>query len=101
MDNVALTSLFQKEFAWCRVAAGESVAIVTEPSSPVSYLEASLASLSGMGARPFQVMLPFTARTDDIPVVAQGSGASTILSQPGQFNFSMARPTPLQMHVTV
>ena len=80
MDNVALTSLFQKEFAWCRVAAGESAAIVTEPSSPASYLEASLASLSGMGARPFQVMLPFTARTDDIPVVAQGSGASTILA---------------------
>ncbi len=80
MDNVALAALFQKEFAWCRVTAGESVAIVTEPASPPSYVAASLASLVGMGARPFHVMLPQTPRTDDVAVVAQGSGASTILA---------------------
>ena len=80
MDNVALASLFQTEFEWCRLARGESVAVVTEPSSPSSYVAACLASLAGMGARPFQVMLPLTPRTDDVPVVAQGSGASTILA---------------------
>ena len=80
MDDVALAALFQKEFTWCRVIAGESVAIVTEPASPGSYLAASLASLASMGARPFQVMLPATPGTDDVPVVALGSGASTILA---------------------
>jgi 2,5-dihydroxypyridine 5,6-dioxygenase len=80
MDNVALASLFRKEFEWCCVAAGESVAIVTEPASSPSYVAASLASLAGMGAQPFQVMLPLTLSTGDIAVVAQGSGASTILA---------------------
>lgn len=83
MENDTLASLFQKEFAWCRVVAGESVAIVTEPASPHNYVAASLASLAGLGARPFQVMLPLaptTDDTDDIAVVAQGSGASTILA---------------------
>ena len=79
MDDVSLASLFQKEFEWCRVAPGESAAIVTEPASPSSYLAASLASLAGR-ARPFQVMLPLTPTADDIAVVAQGSGASTILA---------------------
>lgn len=79
-SNGALTALFAKEFEWCRVRAGESVAVVTEPASPSSYLATSIASLTAMGARPFQVMLPFTPPTDDIPVVAQGSGASTILA---------------------
>ncbi len=80
MDDVWLTALFQKEFDWCRVGASESVAIVTEPASPPSYLAASLASLAGRGARPFQVMLPVTPTADGIAVVAQGSGASTILA---------------------
>ncbi len=80
MDDVALVSLFQKEFAWCRVAAGESVAIVSEPASPASYVAASFGSLAAMGARPFQVMLPVTPPIDDVAVVAQGSGASTILT---------------------
>src|SRR5215475_2333200 len=73
MDDVWLTSLFQKEFDWCRVGAGESVAIVTEPASPSSYLAAR-------GARPFQVMLPVTPTADGVAVVAQGAGASTILT---------------------
>jgi len=38
MDDVRLTSLFQQEFEWCRVRAGESVVIVTEPASPVRQL---------------------------------------------------------------
>jgi hypothetical protein len=71
MDDVSLGSLFQKEFEWCRLAPGESAAIVTEPASPSSYLAASLASLAGRGARPFQVMLPLTPTADDIAVVAQ------------------------------
>jgi len=80
MDDVSLASLFQKEFEWCRVAPGESVAIITEPASPPSYLAASLAGLAGRGSRPFQMMLPVTPTADDIAVVAQGSGASTILA---------------------
>jgi len=80
MDDVWLTALFQQEFEWCRVRAGESVAIVTEPASPPSYLSVSLASVAAGGARPFQVMLPMTPVIDDVAVVAQGSGVSTILA---------------------
>ena len=53
MDDVWLTALFQQEFERCRVRAGESVAIVTEPASLPSYLSASLAILAAGGARPF------------------------------------------------
>ena len=81
MENVtALAALFTKEFEWCRVKAGESVAVVTEPDSRPAYVAASIAGLAAMGARPFQIMLPLVPRADDVPVVAIGSGASTILA---------------------
>jgi 2,5-dihydroxypyridine 5,6-dioxygenase len=77
--NPALIALFTREFELCRVKPGESIAIVTEPDSPGSYLVASIAALSAMGARPFQVMLPVWPERDDFPVVARASGGCTLL----------------------
>ena len=57
-SNPALVVLFMKEFQWCQVKLGESIAIVTEPDSPQAYLVASIVALAAMEARPFQVMLP-------------------------------------------
>jgi hypothetical protein len=57
-SNVALVALFTNEFAWCHVTTRESVAIVTEPAFPPSYVAASVASLTGWVFRRGVLMTP-------------------------------------------
>src|SRR2546426_5457324 len=78
--NSALTALCRTEFGWCRVTAGESVAVIAEPGSRDSYRAASIATAAAMGAKPIEIMLPAVARANDVPVVARGTGSSTILA---------------------
>jgi 2,5-dihydroxypyridine 5,6-dioxygenase len=82
MENpTALAALFTKEFERCNVRPGESIAIVTEPESRPAYVSAAIASLAGMGARPFSLMLPVVPKADDVPVVSRGSNASPLLAE--------------------
>ena len=78
--NSALTSLFMKEFAWCKVTAGESVAILTESESRWQYVEAAQTAAAAMGARAFQVLLPSRAPVDlDVVSIGRGNASSVVL----------------------
>lgn len=79
--DAGLTSLFMQEFEWCKVQPGEAAAIVTETGSRPEYLEASVAALTAMGARPFQIMLPFrSSEMDGTPAINRGNASSTVLN---------------------
>ena len=78
--NAALTSLFMKEFAWCKVAANESVAILTESESRWDYIQAAQSALAAIGARGFQVVLPTRSPAEsDIPNIDRGNASSVVL----------------------
>ncbi len=98
--NSALTALFKTEFEWCRLTAGESVAVVGEPGSRASYRAASVATAAAMGAKPFEIVLPSVARAGDVPVVARGTGSSTILADHPQIVSLLGR-TNLIVDVTL
>ena len=78
--NPALTSLFMREFEWCRVIPGESVAILTESESRWQYVQAAQSAAVAMGARPFQVSLPSRSPAQsDVPSIDRGNASSIVL----------------------
>ncbi|MBM3505016.1 MAG: peptidase M29 [Alphaproteobacteria bacterium] len=79
MTDSTLTPLFIEEFKWCKVKAGESCVVLTEPGSRRDYAEAAQTALAAMGARVFQVMLPSRPVTDEGGVPSAGRGTATIL----------------------
>jgi 2,5-dihydroxypyridine 5,6-dioxygenase len=87
-DNAALAGLFQKEFEWCKVRPGETVAVLTEPNSNKHYVTATLAALATMGARPFEIMVPIVPEPERVTMVTRATGFSDILASiPGLVEF--------------
>jgi len=79
-SDPALAALFLKQFAWCKVVGGESVAVLTEPESRETYAEAAQAAASALGARPFRIVLPSHAgEVGAIAAINRGNASSTIL----------------------
>src|ERR1700679_735881 len=64
-DAGQMFSLFHRAFLGCAVVTGETVAVVSGPTTPPGYVEASMAAASALGARPFGVVLPATERQPD------------------------------------
>ena len=78
--NPALTSLFMKEFEWCKVSAGESVVILTESESRWQYVQAAQSAAAAMGGRAFQVLLPSSSPAQsEIPSIDRGNASSIVL----------------------
>ena len=79
-SNPALTSLFMKEFEWCKLSPGESVAILTESESRWQYAQAAQSAATAMGARPLQVLLPSSSPAQsEIPSIDRGNASSIVL----------------------
>ena len=79
--NSALTSLFMKEFEWCKISKGESVAILMESESRWEYAHAAQSAAAAMGARPLQVMLPSSSPAQsEIPSIDRGNASSVVLN---------------------
>jgi 2,5-dihydroxypyridine 5,6-dioxygenase len=96
----ALTALFRKEFEWCKVKPGESVAVLTEAGSNPHYVVATLATLAAMGAKTFQLTVPVVPDPERTTMVARGTGFSTILgSVPGIVD--LLQKTDMMVDLTV
>ena len=57
LNPASLAALFQKEFALCRVARGETVVLLTDLNTRREYVEASFAAASALGAHSYELRL--------------------------------------------
>ena len=69
---------FARVFELCKVAPGESVAVLSESQSRALNVELALLALGQLKAKPFQVVVPTPAQTAPVPV--RSTGASQCLN---------------------
>jgi 2,5-dihydroxypyridine 5,6-dioxygenase len=85
VDAGLLASLFRDAFVNCDVVPGETVAVVSGPTTPPGYVDAALAAAAVLGARPFGIALPGVDRPAD-----QVLGGGEIYGVTGLSNLSPA-----------
>lgn len=72
--GVDLVPLFAREFALCRLRAGEVVAVLTEPATDRAYADAAAAAAAAAGASVFELAVPGLGW--DLPTPVRGIVAS-------------------------
>ena len=69
---------FARVFELCKVAPGESVAVLSESQSRALNVELALLALGQLKASPFQIVVPTPAQSAPVPV--RSTGASQCLN---------------------
>jgi len=69
-----LTPLFKREFELCRVAEGEVVGLLSDPTTRPEYVDAAASAAQALGAQVFQITVPSLGW--DAPTPVKGMGAS-------------------------
>lgn len=73
LTGADLTGLFMKEFRLCRVAAGEHVIVLSEPSSRQDYVAAAFGAAKELGAYVASIVAPSGSPVAE-PTTHTGSG---------------------------
>jgi len=60
MERERLASLFQAEFALCKVSAGETMVVLSDPATRPEYITAAFATARELGAQVFQIGVPLS-----------------------------------------
>ncbi len=58
MERDRLAALFQAEFAMCKVSAGETMVVLSDPATRPAYITAAFAAARELGAQVFQIGVP-------------------------------------------
>jgi 2,5-dihydroxypyridine 5,6-dioxygenase len=65
IDAGSLAAMFKDAFANCELVPGETVAVISGPTTPPGYVDAALAAAKILGGRPFGIALPGVDRPVD------------------------------------
>jgi 2,5-dihydroxypyridine 5,6-dioxygenase len=84
-----LVPLFRREFELCKVAEGELVALLTEPTTPLEYIAAAGAAVGTLGAQVFEVSVGGLGWNTPTPVKGMGASAAA-LAHPSELNDAVA-----------
>ncbi len=68
--------VFEKAFSFCKVEAGEEIAILSETQSRQLNVHLSELALLRLGARPFHVVVPTPPQRSPVPVRSTGASDS-------------------------
>ncbi len=83
--------LFAEVFARCKVAPGDSCAVLSETQSRALNVQLAELALLRLGARPFHVVVPTPRQTAPVPI--RSTGASVVLAGQGPALQALASST--------